>query len=484
MTIDFFTRIPHVLVLLHEDRTINPSYRIKVAEKLKSAARTNSRPKVLSGLLLLAILQGCGASADTSSSKNSPLTMVSARQLSDRLYEYQVYSPALLSTTPIRVLVPVGYSGGASQTYPVLYLLHGCCNGSRGFASYTEQTDFEAFTRDFSVVVVMPEGGAGGQYSDWYNDGRFGPPRWEQYHLHELLPWAEQNFRVRDDRRGRMIMGVSMGGHGALAYAAKYPDRFGSTAGISPSVDTNTLLGQRLLDDSALLDGGDRNAVWGPRITQEVRWRGHNPWDLAENLGTVNVFLRTGNGRLPERPLFIDLVEYGVHEMATNLHHRLNELGISHRFEDYGFGSHTDEYFEESLHQLLPQLLAVAQDQAPEPRAFSYRSIDARFEVFGWQVEVQRDVVEFLRLREVSAHGFNVSGSGVVAVTTAAWFQANTDFEILVDGVLRLVRSDRDGRLRMTIDLGASRQIQEYRSGSQLGYLQSATVEIRPHRIQ
>ncbi len=55
-------------------------------------------------------------------------------------------------------------------------------------------------TRYLPVIVVMPDGGRGGWYSDWYNGGAFGPPRWETYHLKQLVPWVESHYRAVGDR--------------------------------------------------------------------------------------------------------------------------------------------------------------------------------------------------------------------------------------------------------------------------------------------
>jgi hypothetical protein len=48
--------------------------------------------------------------------------------------------------------------------WPVLYLLHGCCDTYR---SWTRSTDVAALTAHSDVLVVMPDGGKAGFYSDW-----------------------------------------------------------------------------------------------------------------------------------------------------------------------------------------------------------------------------------------------------------------------------------------------------------------------------
>jgi S-formylglutathione hydrolase len=56
--------------------------------------------------------------------------------------------------------------------------------------------------------------------------------RMESYVIQELLPLISQNFPIDGRRIG--IMGHSMGGHGALSLAYKYPDRFKSLSALAP----------------------------------------------------------------------------------------------------------------------------------------------------------------------------------------------------------------------------------------------------------
>ncbi len=65
----------------------------------------------------------------------------------------------------------------------------------------------------------MPDG-TDGWHSDWYNDGAFGAPKWETYHVDQLIPFIENECRVRSNRHGRIAAGYSMGGVGSLPLGA------------------------------------------------------------------------------------------------------------------------------------------------------------------------------------------------------------------------------------------------------------------------
>jgi len=101
------------------------------------------------------------------------------------------------------------------HTEPVLYLLHGCCDS---YLSWTRSTDVVRFFAARDVLVVMPDAGRVGFYSDWSRG-----PRWETFHLVELVRLLHQRYRASDVRA---VAGVSMGGLGALNHAAQNPGMF------------------------------------------------------------------------------------------------------------------------------------------------------------------------------------------------------------------------------------------------------------------
>lgn len=412
---------------------------------------------VVLATVLVASLVGPGAGAVAAST----LQVVSEDALSDRLVEYVVESDAMEGEQRLRVLLPAGYATSGRDDYPVLYLLHGCCDD---FRSWSDKTDLEAFTADKELLVVMPDAGFSGFYSDWFNNGLGGPPRWQSYHIEELIPWVEQTFRVRSSRDGRILAGLSMGGFGSFSYAARHPDLFVSAAAYSPAVDTNLWepAGPLVLEGIGLADGTVPGSIWGQRALEQVRWRGANPWDLAANLGTLDLWLITGNG-YDENGVLVDPIEAFVHDQAVNVHDRLDELGIEHYWEDYGPGTHSWELWERDLHLTLPQQLALAESRPPDPTTFTFRSIDPAYEVFRWDVEVDRDVLEFSRLA-VTDDGFTLEGSGTAAVTTPPrLFPPGRDIDVEIDGEGTTLTADRSGRLSVPVDLGPSNNLQQYR---------------------
>ncbi|MCM3718317.1 alpha/beta hydrolase [Fictibacillus phosphorivorans] len=383
--------------------------------------------------------------------------LISDIPLSDRLHELTLESPALGKDTSLQILLPSGYEE-SDETYPVLYLLHGCCGD---YKAWTARTDVEQVTEDLPMIVVMPDAGRGASYSDWYNQGAYGPPKWEEYHLKELIPFIEHHYRAKGTRDGRAVAGLSMGGFGAMSYAARHPDLFAAAASFSGVLDTNLdpdFLEKTIFQDQEKVPPG---TVWGNRETHEIIWRSHNPWDLAENLEDVDLAIHTGNGEAGG-PLDEGLespVERTCFAMSTSLHDRLDELKIPHIWDSYGPGSHTWGYWQRDLHQTLPRLMDIFNNPKPAPIPFSYKSAEDSFTIYEWQVAFQREEMAFAKLSNVSPKGFELIGSGKASITTAPWFKPGARHKVKISGAKgkKVIQAfaDKNGRLHLELNFSS-----------------------------
>jgi pimeloyl-ACP methyl ester carboxylesterase len=254
---------------------------------------------------------------------------------------------------------------------------------------------------------------------------------YETYVIKQLIPLIDRRFRTKRARSQRAVLGVSMGGSGSMMLAAEHPDLFGAASSISGAVDSNLPANGAVLSISPEFQGAQPDAIYGPRATQEIRWHGHNPTDLAANLRGLDLQVRTANGvpnpGLGEDPTSADtascVVEGGVHMASVDFRDALDALQIPHVFKDYGPGCHTQANF---MRELSDTFAVFAKDFAhpvAAPRTFDYMSIEPSFDVWGWHVRTDpKRAVEWLRMRNVSRRGFTLVGSGTTTVTTPAWF--------------------------------------------------------------
>jgi S-formylglutathione hydrolase FrmB len=404
--------------------------------------------------MLLATVAVLGLTAVPASASGG-LELLARHRLDSRLLELRFTTPAVPSPTGVRVLLPAGY-GASHRRYPVLYLLHGALGDE---TSWTTQGDAERITAGRPLIVVMPATGHTSGYVNWADRSQ-GRHDWERYHIDQLIPWIDAHLRTRAERDGRAVAGLSMGGFGAMSYAARHPDRFVAAASFSGAVDTNNPLDQAVTDDKP----------FGPRATEEVRWRAANPWDLAGNLRPLRLVVRTGNGQAGGPFGGGDVVELAVHQMSVAFHDRLDALGIPHVWDDYGPGGHLWPYWQRDLRRTLPLLMRTFRRPPPAPRRASFRAVEPRYRVFGWSVALRRRALEWSALRDASRRGFGLCGSGQATVRTPRVVAPGARVALRVRDArgarTRHGRADRRGRLTVRVGLGPSNPVQEYRPGA------------------
>jgi S-formylglutathione hydrolase FrmB len=412
----------------------------------------------------------------------NPAKLTAQKQVSERLLELTIDTPAFTEPTKVHVFLPTGYDADPSRRWPVTYALAGMQNNYNSFANVLDGVNL---TKDFPSIVVSPDGNSG-YWSDWYNGGKGGPPEYETYVIEQLLPLIDANFRTIPDRAHRAVVGISMGGYGSMMLAAHHPDLFGSAATISGAVDSNNPLIASVISIAPTLDGGSADAINGPRATQEVRWHANNPTDIASNLRGMDIQVRTANGVLNpsigegDNPADIVscVVEAGVYQGTLSFNSKLNELGIDHLWKDYGNGCHTPENFTRETVDTLAVFSRNFAHPAPDPQTFEYRSIKPEFDIWGWHVKTDPNrATEFMQIAGGS-NEVTLTGTGRTSVTSPALYKGLKKVD--VDG--KPVTPAADGRLRFTIDLGRAHTDQQYTLGADDSF-EAATARFKPHAL-
>lgn len=224
------------------------------------------------------------------------LRIVDRNENDHRMWYYRFDTDAIGWDPAVNVLLPDDYHWGG-RTYP-------------SSTSSTEGTDQDFITfdreriRDWTagkpIIVVMPDGGHAGWYSNPVSSN-VGPRNWEHFHIAQLLPWVEANFRTFAEYDGRAVGGFSMGGFGALKYAAKYWGHFASVSAHSGPASMrrdNGLVTHWANLSSAALDLGG-GTVYGAPLWDEARVNADNPVQRIESYRNKRVFLVAGTSPDP-----------------------------------------------------------------------------------------------------------------------------------------------------------------------------------------
>jgi S-formylglutathione hydrolase FrmB len=209
--------------------------------------------------------------------------------------------PSGQTVPKVNVLIPDGYDRHAKRGYPVLWLLHGAGGGTDNWIP-----GITKLAAGFPGIIVMPDGGRFGMYTDWWNRGRRGDPAWATYHLTRLREAIERRFPIRPGRRWHAIAGISMGGQGTLRYAALLPGYFGTAVGFSSFVpDMQAEVAQAGLTAFAAANGArdtTYETIFGPATGGYAE--GNSPQALVRNYEHTRLYLTSGNGtNCPQDPV-------------------------------------------------------------------------------------------------------------------------------------------------------------------------------------
>jgi diacylglycerol O-acyltransferase / trehalose O-mycolyltransferase len=270
--------------------------------------------RVLASVLALLALAACGSTPPPV----PPLAVVATATVSDHVRDLTIWSPAIGGEVAVRLILPPGFGRDPAARYPVLYLLHGSTDSPLG---WTRSTDVETLVAGSPVLVVMPDGGKAGFYTDWRRG-----PHWETFHTAELWRILQEKYQA--------VVHTRLSTSESAAY-----------------------------EDLVRRDGGaDPADLWGDPLTDAPTWAAHNPYDLAESLKGTRLFLSVGNGLpgpLDPPDALEDASEAALHAENEALAARLTELKIPFQLDDYGPGTHTWPYWEREFHRAWPMLRAA-----------------------------------------------------------------------------------------------------------------------------
>ena len=251
------------------------------------------------------------------------LRIVDRNENDPRLWYYRFQTSAIGWNPGVNVLLPDDYRT-SGRTYPVLYMFHG---GDADFRQF-DFLGIRELTSGKPIIVVMPDGGRAGWYSNPV--GSFvGPRNWETFHIAQLLPWIEANFRTYAEYDGRAVGGFSMGGFGALKYAAKYYGHFASVSSHSGPASLRRDFGLVVHwanITSAVLDLGGAT-VYGAPNWDQARVSADNPVERIGSYRNKRIFLVAGTS--PDPLNWFDSVnETQVLAGQREFGERLSDAGI------------------------------------------------------------------------------------------------------------------------------------------------------------
>lgn len=242
----------------------------------------------------------------------------------------QIASKAMNKTYNAAVVTPNSYAKSKTN-YPVLYLLHGAYGHFHDWLKSTpNRNTVKDLVDQYNIIIVMPEGET---FSFYINSPVNKESQFETFVTQEVVQKVDSIYRTIPTKNGRVITGLSMGGHGALYLSSKHPELFCAAGSMSGAVDMNSMLNPENLERTKTL----LTSILGDEVLLPATYKRYAVLDKIDLL------------KVNKMPLIIDC---GVDDFLIGsnreLHNRLMYNKIPHDYIERP-GSHTWEYWENAL---------------------------------------------------------------------------------------------------------------------------------------
>jgi S-formylglutathione hydrolase FrmB len=242
----------------------------------------------------------------------------------------QIASKAMNKNYNAAVVTPNSYAKSKSN-FPVLYLLHGAYGH---FNDWLKKTPNKNVVKDladqYNIIIVMPEG----ETFSFYIDSPVNQEsQFETYITQEVIQKIDATYRTIANKNGRVITGLSMGGHGALYLSSKHPDLFCAAGSMSGAVDLNYMLTPEGIERTKTLFG----PILGDEVLSPAAYKRYAVMDKIDAIKENKL------------PLYIDCgVDDFLIENNRELRRRLVYNKIPHEYTERP-GAHTWEYWDNAL---------------------------------------------------------------------------------------------------------------------------------------
>jgi S-formylglutathione hydrolase FrmB len=258
------------------------------------------------------------------------IILIFAITLSCFTYAAKVDSVAVMSKSMHKivknvVVTPDNYTSKGPKL-PVLYLLHGAGGNQKDWISRVPE--IKEYSDKYNLIIVCPDGFV----TSWYFDSPIDSTvRYETYVSKELVEYIDQKYATVNNKSGRAITGLSMGGHGAFYLSFRHQDVYGAAGSMSGGVDfrpfpKNWEIYKRLGTIEQNPDNWEKNTVI-------------NMVDLLKG-GSLKLIFDCG-------------VNDFFYTVNHNLHQKLVDNKIPHDYTERP-GAHTWDYWRNSIkYQLL-----------------------------------------------------------------------------------------------------------------------------------
>lgn len=249
-----------------------------------------------------------------------------------------VFSNSLMMETGITILT-CGESGQQTP-YKVAYLLHGVCGSNTNFM---DSTMLSVYAAQYRCIFVMPDA-----HRSFYADMAYGQ-KFFTYVAEELPEICRDVFNISAQPEDTTVMGVSMGGYGALKCALTYPERYNACCALSPgSLYLKDFLREMRDHDQK----GTPLSPWGSALIDDFRAAFGSDFRWSEQIELLELAKKIEDPA--KAPWFYTAC--GTEDDLLPINQRfagdMKRMAFDYKFEEFT-GNHDWYFFDKALHKAL-----------------------------------------------------------------------------------------------------------------------------------
>lgn len=220
-----------------------------------------------------------------------------------------------------------------AQKCKTLFLLH-------GYTGEAENWIPEYLSQKYNFAVVAPNGENG-----FWLDGLSTGHNYCTYVGKELVEYIRKTFNLALTAQETYIMGLSMGGFGALHTAFAFPENFGKTAAMSSALIVHQVAEMKPGDDTDLANYEYYRECFGePSMALQSN---SNPEVLVKRL-------KDSSAHIPEILMCCGTEDFLLEENRT-FHNFLNAIGVSHTYLESS-GAHNMTFWNEYTERFVEMM--------------------------------------------------------------------------------------------------------------------------------
>lgn len=245
-------------------------------------------------------------------------------------------SDTLKNSVEYNVYLPPNYN--KKKIYPVIYYLHGFGGNNNSSAEFFNNIDSLIIIKKFPEAIIFAPNGK----NTWYINDYAGKNKYSSMFTHEFLPYLKKIYPITHEKNKTAIMGISMGGFGALRFTMLNPNDFGICISFMAGISTKA---QVVVDE---LYTTFHDNLYGNKLLGDARvnnfFLDNNPLYIAQKLNPS--ILKNINW-------FIQSCDNDYHSLPNaELHCFFHKLQIEHEFR-ISDGEHDNDCVNNSMKDAL-----------------------------------------------------------------------------------------------------------------------------------